>query len=182
MRGKKSWLNGTKNFKGKTNFTAWHCSTRGASLEKISINNQDLALAFTAGFSRDKILAAYCVPAGKLGLQKDINKDSSQSIEQTFGRESIRPRLKLWDEVLTRKVLQRFDPRLVIKHANPVPADEQLLIEAHKVKCGVPSLSINEQRAKDGLKPVKDGENIHVPLNFVPLTSQRSSGRNDVED
>ena len=171
--GEKIVAEWNKKFRGEDKFHRICLLDQGASLEKISVNNQDLALAFTAGFSRDKILACYNVPVGKMGIQKDINKDSSQSIEETFGRECIRPRLKLWDEVLTRKILQRFDPRLAIRHANPVPRDEEVLLEEHKIKTGVSSRTLNEQRLIDGQKSIgKKGDHVFIPLNYVALTDR----------
>ncbi len=162
-----------KKFRGEEKYHEIALLDQGAKIEKLTTQNQDLALAWLSGWSMDKILSAFCVPKGKVGIMVDINKSSSQSIEETFNRESILPRLRLFDEVVTRSVLQRFDERLEMRHNNPVPKDQEILIKEATEKTGVPTRTINEQREIDGQRPVPGGDSVHIPLNFVALGSNR---------
>ena len=152
----------------------WHQATildQGAKIEKMTVNNEDLALVWLAQWSQDKVLASYGVPAGKVGLQKDINKSNQFGAETTFNSECILPRLRLMDEVFTRGVLQRFDERLEMRHDNPIPRDKEELIKEAQVKTGVPTRTVNRQRELDGEKPYPGGDVIMVPLNYIPLGS-----------
>ncbi len=169
-----------KKFQGSDNVHQIALLDSGAHLEKISLRNEDLALAWLAGWSKDKILSCFGVPEGKLGLIENINKNSAFSVETTFNREAILPRLMLMDEVFTRGILQRFDPRIEMKHCNPVPADHELLIKEAQIKTGVPTRMVNEQREIDGQKSIgPKGDVIMTPLNYVPLTAQRTSRGDD---
>ncbi len=152
---------------------------QGAKIEKMTVQNSDLALNWLAQWTADKILSAYCVPPASVGIIRDVNKNSAQATAEVFNSECILPRLRLIEEVVTRGVLQRFDPRLALKFDSPVPRDKEELIKEHKVKVGVPSVTINEARERDGQKKVKGGNAIYVPLNFVPLTAQRPTRGDD---
>ncbi len=161
-----------KKFQGEEKYHEIALLDQGAKIEKLSAQNEDLSLAWLAGWSQDKILSAYTVPKGKVGIMTEINKSSSQSIEETFNRECVLPRLRLFDEVMTRGVLQRFDERLEMRHDNPVPKDQEVLLKEAKEKTGVPTRKINEQREIDGQKGIgPEGDVIMVPLNYIPLGS-----------
>jgi len=162
-----------KKFQGEEAYHEVALLDQGADIKELTAKNADLALAWLSDWSMDKILSAYTVPKGKVGIMEDINKSSSQSIEETFNRECILPRLRLFDEVVTRGVMQRFDERLEFRHNNPVPKDAEMLLKESKEKTGVPTRMVNEQRELDGQKPYDGGDVILVPLNYVPLGTPR---------
>ncbi len=168
-----------KKFRGVDKAHQITITDQGAKIEKLTVQNSDLALNWLAQWTADKILSAYGVPPSSVGIIRDVNKNSAQATNESFNSESILPRLRLLEEVLTRGVLQRFDKRLALKFDSPVPRDKEELIKEHKVKVGVPSVTINESRESEGQKKVKGGDKIFVPLNFVPLTSQRPSRGDD---
>ena len=117
-----------------------------------------------------------------MGILKDVNKNSAQATAESFNSECILPRLRLLEEVLTRGVLQKFDARLALKFDSPVPRDKEELIREHKVKVGVPSVTINEAREREGQKSLgPKGDHVFIPLNFIAL-SDRSSRRDAEED
>jgi len=144
---------------------------QGADVVELSPKNEDLALMSLAQWSQDKVLAAYTVPAGKVGLVKDVNKANAVGIDITFNSECIMPRLKLHDAVVNRMVLSQFDSRIELRHNNPVPRDRELDIEEIKTKVGTPIWSVNEGRKRDNLPPVEGGDVVYVPLNMMPLSA-----------
>ena len=158
-------------FQGEGHFHEVALLDRGAEIKDITPKNEDLALMTLASWSQQKVLAAYNVPPGKVGIVKDVNKSNAIGIDITFNSECIKPRLDLQDEVITRGILQRFDPRLEIRHSNPIPRDREQDIDEIKQKVGVPIWTINEAREMEGGKPVDGGDIIYVPLNFIPLSS-----------
>lgn len=161
-----------KKFQGEGHYHEVALLDRGAEIKDITPKNEDLALMTLAGWSQQKVLAAYNVPPGKVGIVKDVNKSNAVGIDITFNSECIKPRLDLQDEVITRGILQRFDPRLEIRHENPIPRDREQDIEEIKQKVGVPIWTVNEAREIDGKKPKPGGDDIYVPLNFIPMTSE----------
>lgn len=159
-----------KNFGGAGQFHSMGVIDRGGKILELTPKNADLDLGFLADWSADKILAAYNVPPGKVGLVKDVNRANALGIDVTFNSESIKPRLDLLDDVFSRGVTYKFDPRIRLQHANPIPRDHEAEIKEYEKKVGVPMWTINEAREKDGRPPVKGGDEIMMPLNYSPLS------------
>ena len=160
---------------------------RGADIYEFGPKNEDLQLMFLAGWSQDKVLASYGVPPGKVGMVKDVNRANAEGIDITFNSESIKPRLDLIDEVFSRGVLQKFDPRYIMKHENPIPRDRKQDIEEIKTKVGTPIWTPNEARAMEGKKPQPGGDVIYVQMQYVPMgytppVPKASDGGSEEED
>ncbi len=130
----------------------------GLKVQPLSFSSKDFEFMALAGWTQDNILAAYGVPAGKLGLVKDVNRANALGIDITFNAECVRPRLELMEDVLCRFLLPRYGRGLLLKHDNPVPTDRA---QAHRqamqeLDRGV--LTINEYRASLGREPVPWGD------------------------
>jgi HK97 family phage portal protein len=136
----------------------------------LNFTNKDFEFLNLANWSMDKILAAYGVPKSKLGFI-DANRSGAVQSDIAFNRESIEPRLVIWDEELTSIVCESFDERLQIKHDNPVPRDRLLELQESKVYLsGLPTQTINEWR-KDVLNkpPVDGGDVVIIPNKYIRL-------------
>lgn len=130
----------------------------GLKAQPLAYSSKDFEFASLAGWTQDNILAAYGVPAGKLGLVKDVNRANATGIDITFNSECIRPRLELWEDVMNAFLLPRYGAGLVFRHDNPVPSDRA---QAHReamqqLDRGV--ITINEARAAQGRGPVAWGD------------------------
>lgn len=142
---------------------------RGAEIHELGPKNEDLALMFLANWAQDKVLAAYGVPPGKVGMVKDVNRANAEGIDVTFQSECVKPRLDLMDEVFSRGVLQRFDDRYMIKHNNPVPRDRKLDIEEVKNKVQVPIWTPNEARELEGKLAKPGGDELYIQMQYLPM-------------
>lgn len=133
----------------------------GLKAQPLTFSSKDFEFLALAGWTQDNILAAYGVPAGKLGLVKDVNRANAQGIDVTFNAECVRPRLDLIEDVLTRFLLPRYSAGLALRHDNPVPSDRaQNHLEAmEQLDRGV--MTINEYRASLGREPVAWGDEPH---------------------
>lgn len=130
----------------------------GLKLTPLSFSAKDFEFMALAGWTQDNILAAYGVPAGKLGLIKDVNRASALSIDITFNSECVKPRLDLMEDVLQAFLAPRFGEDLLLRHDNPVPTDRA---QAHReamqqLDRGV--ITVNEYRALLGREPVPWGD------------------------
>ena len=130
----------------------------GLSVKPLNFSAKDFEFMALAGWTQDNILAAYGVPAGKLGLVKDVNRANAQGIDITFNSECIKPRLDLMEDVFNAFLAPRFGEGLVLTHDNPVPTDRE---QGHKeamdmLDRGV--ITINELRAKQGKAPLPWGD------------------------
>lgn len=135
----------------------------------LKYTNRDFEFLNLAEWSKDKILACYRVPSSKIG-STDTNRAGSVYSDISFNRESIHPRLVLWDEEMTEGICSTYDNRLSIKHQNPIPRDRQIELQEAKAYCGVPTLTINEYRERiHRLPAIPGGDRVIIPQNFVYL-------------
>lgn len=127
---------------------------------------------------RDGILAAFGVPASKLGLVEDVNRANADANDYTYQKETISPRLSLIEEKLNEKMMPWYDPALVVKFDNPVPEDKEFRLKqkAEHIKMGY--AAIDEERQEDGLDPLNLPETAVplIPFNVVPAGSATVAG------
>lgn len=136
----------------------------GLKAQPLTYSSKDFEFVALAGWTQDNILAAYGVPAGKLGLVKDVNRANAVGIDVTFNAECIRPRLEMWEDVLNAFLLPAYGDGLVLRHDNPVPSDRA---QAHKeamAQLDRGMITINEARAAQGRGPVAWGDEPLRPL------------------
>ena len=158
-------------FSGEGHYHEPSLLDKGARVDILTPKGEDLGLSMLAEWSKDKLLAAYGVPEGKLGMSKDVNRANYIGIDITFNSECIKPRLKLIDDVISIGICRHIDPRLEFRHNNPVPRDRELDIQEIKDKVQVPIWTINEARERDNLPAVPGGDKIQVPLNYMDIGS-----------
>lgn len=135
----------------------------GLKVQPLTYSAKDFEFMSLAGWTQDNILAAFQVPAAKLGLVKDVNRANAAALDVTFNSECIRPRLDLIEDALNAFLLPRYGTDLVLRHDNPVPSDRA---QGHKedmdrLDKGV--LTINEVRTGMGLTPVTWGDTPFSP-------------------
>jgi SPP1 gp7 family putative phage head morphogenesis protein len=133
----------------------------------LKATNKDFEFARLAGWTKDMLFAAYSVPEGKAGLVKDVNRANQVGIEITFNQECVRPRLDLWDETLTIHLAHEFDERLIIKHDNPVPSDNEFNLKKQEADTKSFVRTINEIREEQGLESVEWGNEPWIPFNLI---------------
>jgi HK97 family phage portal protein len=134
--------------------------------------NKDFEFMELAQWTKEMIFAAYRVPFAKVGSSGSDNRQNSVYVDINFNTECIKPRLSMWDIELTKEVLSSFDPRIEIRHDNPIPRDRQLEVsEARVYLAGFPSITPNEVRRRiHNLPPVEGGDELYVSTNFIPLS------------
>jgi len=142
---------------------------KGLDAVPISLSPSDLEYLKSREWNKNEICAIFNVPPYKLGEVEKVNMANAHELEHSFQKDTITPRLKLRDAYLTRLV-QKYDPRLIIKSDNVVPRDKEfdLLQEDTDIKNGVRSR--NEIRIKRGVDPKPGGDDLLVPFNLVPIT------------
>jgi len=142
----------------------------GAGLEPkpLTVSSRDAEFMALAGWSQDLVLAAFGVPAGKLGLVKDVNRANMQELDTTYHRESLHPRARRWTAALTA-LAARYDADLWCELHHEVPKDREFEHKAAMERLDHGAATVNEVRAEDGLEPVPGGDVPRLPANMVPL-------------
>jgi HK97 family phage portal protein len=131
--------------------------------------NRDFEFLNLAQWTREKVLAAYRVPKNKLGFSEG-NRSGDVQNDISFNRESIQPRLTLWDEELTEGILSTYNVDIAIKHQNPIPRDRLIEVQEGRIHVGTPTITINEFREKTHLlDSVDGGDRIFISKDMIPL-------------
>lgn len=149
---------------------------QGLKLQVLS-GGQDFEFAALARWTKEDIFEAYNVPEGKLGGTKNVKDGSDLAIDITFNSECIMPRLRSYEEAISSSIMPYYDGGLFVKHANCVPRDREYDLKEREVNLKGLATTINEERAKEGLKPVPWGYAPWVPANTYQPGHARGNQR-----
>jgi len=138
----------------------------GLEYKPISNSMKDNDLIEMRKYCRQQIAAMFQVPAHKVG---DTDSGSYNSTEQADA-EWVKHCLAGWasrmDQEASRKLIQRGEPYCTrVNFDSLLRADMSTRFNAYAVAITNGVLSINEARAREGLKAVEGGDDIRVPLN-----------------
>jgi hypothetical protein len=158
-------------WKGKYQGTFHDVAVLDSGLKPIPLQyaNRDFEFLNLAQWTREKVFAAYRIPKSKLGFGDNGRAGDVQS-DISFNRESIQPRLTMWDEELTEGILSTFSNDIEFRHQNPIPRDRLIEVQEGRIHVGGPTLTVNEFREKTHkLDAVNGGDRILVSKDMVPL-------------
>lgn len=133
--------------------------------------NKDFEFMELAKWTKEMIFSAYRIPASKVGGSSSENRQNSVYADINFNTECIAPRLSMWNIELTKEVLSSFDPRIEIRHDNPIPRDRQIEVQEGRIyMAGFPTMTPDEFRRRiHNLPAVEGGDKLYVPNSFIPL-------------
>tara|TARA_R110000772_G_scaffold203982_3_gene314128 strand:+ start:1142 stop:3325 length:2184 start_codon:yes stop_codon:yes gene_type:complete len=142
---------------------------KGAQFQTISAHIKDLEFLNLARVSRDQILAAYHVPASKLGLVEDASRANGEESDRVYTSLCLGPRLRRYHEPITLRVLPRLglDPSRFCFEFDPVEvADKTFNRDAAQVAFNAGAITLDEYRERIGFPPEQNGNGA---VYFVPF-------------
>lgn len=119
---------------------------------------KDLIIESVSSEVQDKILSAYGVPAGKVGLVKDVNRANMEALDKTYMQETIRPRCMLIEEEIESHLLPRYDERLTADFVIPEMTERATDLQERRENLALGYTTINEERMREGLEEVAWGD------------------------
>lgn len=110
-----------------------------------SFSLKDLQMAELEALGRDKILAAFGMPKGMIGIVEDVNRANAEAGEYLFAADMIKPRLNNWKQLLNQQLLPLFDPagKLELDFDDPVPENSEANIAERKTNFDVLIAAVN---------------------------------------
>ena len=144
---------------------------KGAQFQTLSAHIKDLEFLNLARVSRDQILAAYHVPASKLGLVEDASRANGEESDRVYSSLCLGPRLRRYHEPITLRVLPRLglDPSRFCFEFDPVEvADKTFDRDAAQAAFQAGAITLDEYRERIGFPPADNGSGA---VYFVPLGS-----------
>jgi HK97 family phage portal protein len=147
----------------------------GMEIEQLSLSPEDGQFFETRKLSRSEIAGAFHVPPHMIG---DTEKSTSwgTGIEQQqigFMVFTLRPDLVLWEQRLTRDLIQQPD-RFFIEFSieGLLRGDQAARGSFYRTMREVGAYSANDIRALENLNPLTDGGDVYLqPTNLAPLGS-----------
>jgi len=137
----------------------------------ISMKPSELSFIEGKKLTREEIADGYGIPMSLLSPDSS-NKAVAQTAFQQYMRDTIRPKLVLYEQKLNEQLVSLYDENIFVAFDDPVPAEREQRrkdIEAH-LKTGFSN--INEERHEDGLEEVEWGEVPILPMTMQPLGSR----------
>lgn len=144
---------------------------KGATFQTLSAHIKDLEFLNLARVSRDQILAAYHIPASRIGLVEDSSRANGEESDRVYSSLCLEPRLKRYEEQITQRVLPRIglDPTRYSFEFDPVDvADKDFQRIAAEAAFAKGAITMDEYRDRIGFEPEASGNGA---VYFVPVGS-----------
>ena len=144
---------------------------KGAQFQTLSAHIKDLEFLNLARVSRDQILAAYHVPATKLGLVEDSSRANGEEADRVYSAQCLGPRLKRYEEQISYRLLPRIglDSSQYAFLFDPVEVgDKEYERAASESAFQSGAITMDEYRDRIGFEPEANGKGA---VYFVPLGS-----------
>lgn len=144
---------------------------KGANYQPLSSTIRDLSFLELARTSRDQILAAFHLPASKLGLVEDASRANGEESDRTYSALCLGPRLRRYNDPITHLLLPRLglDSSRYCFEFDPVEvADKAFDRDAAQSAFNSGAITLDEYRHKIGFDPEANGNGS---VYFVPLGS-----------
>jgi HK97 family phage portal protein len=115
-----------------------------------------------------ELSAVYGVPVG-LVTGKFENRATSQTLKADFYESTIDPQADYYAEEFTRH-FARFEQDILVEAEAFVYTDPEQTLRKQEQELQWGITTINDERKKQGLKPISGGDTPFVPMGFVPLS------------
>lgn len=159
-------------FMGKKNAHKVAILGGGFAYQPLSVPLEQLQFLEVKKYTAEEIARFFSVPPAIIGMEGNSSYDNYEQQTLQFSQGTILPWVRRIELEVERKVLRnndelscRFDVDSLLRADSASRANYYHSLLSDGV------LSINEVRSKEGLAPVKGGDNHHIQLNQIPLSA-----------
>lgn len=144
-----------------------------AAFTKVGLGLDELNMAELRKMSLADVAMMFKVPLellGKITEGAGLGRGNIETLEYVFAKWNIDKKLQRFDSVL-QFALERYYPQdasLTVCHENIIPEDKEFELNERNLLTDK-VYTRNEVRDEEGLDPVDGGDQLFVPLNFVPI-------------
>lgn len=148
----------------------------GMKAQMLSHSAREAMIDEVARFAREKLITAFDLSEGKLGLVRDVNRANMEALNETFINECLRPKCMLIEEAIEAFLLPRWAGNLTCDFELPDVGDRALKLQERRLNLEMLYTTINEERAKEGLPPVPWGDRPWVSFSLVQAGGAPAGG------
>lgn len=144
----------------------------GMKWHQLSLPSDDALFLLARKFQVEDVARLYRIPPHMLGLLEKATLNNIEMMSMEFVRYSLGIWLKKWVEECNRKLFGfgqrgKYFCRWYLDHYQQGDAKSRFEVYTNGLNNGV--YSVNEVRRKEGLNPIKEGDQHLQPLNMVAL-------------
>lgn len=140
----------------------------GLEWKEITRTQADMQFSDQMTTNRDEILALFRTPKSILGITDDVNRANADAAIYVFALRTVKPLMQHLVDTLNEFLVPEFDENLSFTFVSPVPEDRTATIAEYTA--GIDKwLTRNEIRAREGLPPTKNGDDIMGPISLTPI-------------
>jgi len=147
----------------------------GLKPEKAAFTAREMMIDEVARYAREKLISAFDLSEGKLGLVRDVNRANMEALNETFVNECLRPKCMLIEEVIETFLLPRYDEGLTCDFILPDLSEREILLKERELNLKNYYTTINEEREKEGRPPVPWGDKPWAPFNLMQLDAGKGA-------
>ena len=150
-----------------------------ATYERLGLNPSELAYLETKKVTLNDITILTGVPNALLGVTSDETFSNADASIRIFLREVVKP---LITSLVTKLNQDLVEDGLELTFIDPTPEDKE--DKRKDVESGIKNyyMTPNEARKMVGLDPVKNGDDLLVPFNLMPLGQEKSEPKKGIEN
>jgi len=144
----------------------------GLKADKTGFSPRENMIDKVAKYAREKLITAYDLSEGKLGLVSDVNRANIEALDVSFVRECLKPKCMMIEETIETFLLPRYDLGLTCDYDLPDTGDKEFALKERELNLRNLVTVVNEERGKMGLKPVSWGDLPWMQLSMIQLGSE----------
>jgi HK97 family phage portal protein len=150
----------------KAHRTMW--SSKKVTVQELQAKFADMQLLELRSWERQAFMTTFGMPPEIMGLLESSNRATITAAMTIFAREVLIPRLEVFRAELQRQLVARYDERLILDYHNPVPEDDDFILEA--LTAQPHAATRGEWRKIQGLEDRGDIDDVHlVPFNLMEI-------------
>jgi hypothetical protein len=158
----------------------------GLKAEKMAMTGREMMIAEVSRGAREKLITAYDLSEGKLGLVRDVNRANMEALNETFINECLRPKCMMIEEEIEVFLLPRYDKGLTCDFELPDFEDKEFKLKERKQNLETGFHTINQELAMEGEEPVAWGDapwfsGTMVQYGSEPATPPLPPPKKDIE-
>jgi len=140
--------------------------------QRLGLTPDELSFLDAKKINIDDLSVLTQVPKVLLGNYDGIKFDNAESSIRYFLAEVIDPLMRSLVDKLNSKFYYNTDREL--SYVNPVPEDKEDKRKDLETANLINAMTINEKRAEIGLDPIKNGDEVYIPFNLVPIGTEKT--------
>lgn len=139
----------------------------GLKAEKLGQTGREAMIGTIDKMARDKLITAFDLSPGKMGLVEDVNRANLQGLDRIFVQECLRPKCMLMEESIETFLLPEYDEGLTGDFDLPSVEDKDFELRAMESRLDRFVTVVNEERGKLGMQPKPWGDEPWMSMTYV---------------